>query len=264
MRSDPVVFYGESFTSRFMLGTALYPSPAIMQSAIDSADTDIITLSLRRQSPQQGGGNDFWDNIKQLNKQLLPNTAGCHSAKEAITIAHMARELFNTDWIKLEVIGSDYNLQPDPYETVKAADELIKAGFKVFPYCTDDLIFCQKLVEVGCQVIMPWGAPIGTGKGLLNLYAIETIRSFFSDITMVIDAGIGSPSQAAKAMELGVDALLMNTAVAKAIDPIMMAAAFKQAIQAGRLAYLAGLMGEQPRAKASSPIVGMPFWHQES
>lgn len=261
--NKPLTCYGEALDSRLFLGSALYPSLSVMTDAMKASETSVITLGLRRQSPEKSGGDDFWQAIKSLDKKLLPNTAGCHSAKEAIILAEMSRELLKTDWIKLEVIGDDYTLQPDPYETVAAANVLINKGFKVFPYCTDDLVFCQKLVDVGCELLMPWGAPIGTGKGLMNPYALDTLRHRFDKLPLIIDAGIGKPSHAAKAMEMGFDAVLLNTAVAEADDPVMMAEAFNLAIKAGRLAYEAGTMGEKQTASPSTPVIGTPFWHQE-
>lgn len=262
MINDQVTFYGETFSSRFLIGSALYPSPAVMTAAITASGANIVTVSLRRQSPEKEGGKGFWDFIQQLGCTLLPNTAGCHSAKEAITLAKMSRELFGTDWIKLEVIGDEYNLQPDPFGLLEAAGLLVKDGFKVFPYCTDDLVLCQKLLDVGCEVLMPWGAPIGTGKGLMNPYALQTIRERLPHVPLVVDAGIGLPSHAVQAMEMGYDAILLNTAVAEARDPILMAAAFRQAIEAGRSACLAGAMPERQTARPSTPTLGMPFWHQ--
>ena len=152
----------KTLTSRFLIGSALYPSPAIMQDAIRASGSEVVTVSLRRQNPSASGGNDFWDLLKALNIHILPNTAGCHSAKEAITTAQMARELFDTNWIKLEVIGDEYNLQPDPFGLLEAAKELISQGFEVFPYCTDDLVLCEKLVEAGCRILMPWGCLLYT------------------------------------------------------------------------------------------------------
>jgi thiazole synthase len=260
--NDLVTFYDQKINSRLLIGTALYPSPSIMTQSIEASGADIITLSLRRQSPETQGGSHFWQQLKDLNKHLLPNTAGCHTAKEAITLAHMSRELFETNWVKLEVIGDDYNLQPDPYATLEAAKALLKDGFKVFPYCTDDLVFCQQLFDAGCEVIMPWGSPIGTGKGLMNPYALETIRHRLPSATLVIDAGLGLPSHAMQAMELGFDAILLNTAVAKANDPIAMAKAFRYAVDGGRMAYLSGAMEEQSRANPSTTVLGSPFWHQ--
>ena len=174
----------------------------------------------------------------------------------------MSREIFNTHWIKLEVIGDDYNLQPDPFELVDAAKTLINDGFAVFPYCTDDLVLCQKLLDVGCEVLMPWGAPIGTGRGLINPYALETLRQRLPNVPLIIDAGLGKPSHACQALEMGCTAVLLNTAVAKAHDPILMAAGFKQAVEAGRASFLAGAMPERQSAAPSTPVLGTPFWHQ--
>lgn len=248
--------------SRLFIGTALYPSPEVMCQSIEASGSDVVTVSLRRQNPMAGDGQDFWRLIQAMNVNVLPNTAGCHSVKEAITTAQMARELFDTNWIKLEVIGDEYNLQPDPFGLLEATKELINQGFEVFPYCTDDLVLCEKLVEAGCKILMPWGAPIGTGKGLMNPYALKTIRERFKNITMVVDAGIGAPSHAAEAMQMGYDAILLNTAVAQSSDPVTMAGAFKLAVAAGRLGYEAGIMPERDLAQPSTPTLGTPFWHQ--
>ena len=175
----------------------------------------------------------------------------------------MSREIFNTQWIKLEVIGDDYNLQPCPFGLVEAATELVKRGFKVLPYCTDDLVLCLRLLDVGCQVLMPWGAPIGTGQGLLNRYALRTLRERIPNIPLIVDAGLGAPSQACEAMEMGFDGVLLNTAVAKAQQPPLMARAFAQAITAGRAAYEGGLMLKRQTASPSTPTIGQPFWHQK-
>lgn len=260
--NDPWTLYGATFTSRLLIGTALYPSPQIMSDAINASGAEIVTVSLRRQAPEQAGGNSLWTHIQDLNKTLLPNTAGCHSVKEAVTLAQMSRELFETDWIKLEVVGDDYNLQPDPLGTVEAAEQLIKLGFKVFPYCTDDLVICQRLRDVGCEVLMPWGSPIGTGRGLMNPYALQTIRERIPEMPLIVDAGIGKPSHAVQALELGYDGVLLNTAVAQAADPVLMAKAFRQAIEAGRNSYVAGAMPERQTAQPSTPTLGTPFWHQ--
>ncbi len=254
--------YGTELNSRFFIGSALYPSPETMQQAVKASGANVITLSLRRQSPGNKGGNEFWDFIKALGCHLLPNTAGCHSAKEAIAIAQMSREIFETDWIKLEVIGDDYNLQPDPFGLVEATEALIKEGFKVFPYSTDDLVLCQRLHDLGCEVIMPWGSPIGTGKGLLNPYALKMIRERLPDVNLLVDAGMGKPSDACQAMELGFNGVLLNTAVAEAINPVNMATAFANAINAGRMAYESGIMPARESASPSTPTVGTPFWHQ--
>lgn len=260
--SDSWQLYGKTFTSRLLIGSALYPSPQVMREAVSASAAQIITVSLRRQSPQDSGGNTIWNYIKQLDCTLLPNTAGCHSAKEAVTLAQMSREIFETDWLKLEVIGDDYNLQPDPIATLEAAETLVGLGFKVFPYCTDDLVLCQRLRDAGCEVLMPWGAPIGTGRGLANPYALQTIRERIPDLPLIIDAGIGKPSHAVQALELGFDGILLNTAVAQAANPQLMAKAFCSAVQAGRDSFLAGCMPERQTAQPSTPTIGTPFWHQ--
>lgn len=253
----------KTLASRLLLGTAQYPSLQVMRDAIVASQANIITVSLRRQAPHEKNGETFWNYIKTLNCHLLPNTAGCRGAQDAITTAEMAREIFQTNWIKLEVIGDDYNLQPDPFELIKAAKILVQRGFEVFPYCTDDLILCQRLIEAGCRILMPWAAPIGSGKGLINLYALETLRARLPHVTLIIDAGIGKPSHATQALELGFDGILLNTAVALAKNPVQMAVAFHAAILAGRLAYEAGMMLERQLTSPSTPLLDTPFWHQE-
>lgn len=259
--ATPWQVYGTPLQSRLFIGTALYASPQIMLDAIRASESQVITVSLRRQIPSQSAANNqFWELIQTLNCHLLPNTAGCYSAEEAVNTARMARELFETDWIKLEVLGDSYNLQPDPFALLDATKTLVAEGFKVFPYCTDDLVLCQKLADLGCEVLMPWGAPIGTGLGLVNPYALKTIRTRLPNITLLVDAGIGKPSDAVQAMELGYDGILLNTAVAEALKPALMAASFAQAINAGRLAYEAGLMPARDNAKPSTPILDQPIW----
>jgi len=249
-------------SSRLLLGTALYPSFDIMRKAIAASGSEVITTALRRQLPKEKGGELFWNFIKASACHLLPNTAGCHNASEAITTAYMARELFQTNWIKLEVIGDDYNLHPDPFELVKAAATLVKEGFEVFPYCTDDLVLCQRLIDCGCRILMPWAAPIGSGKGIINPYALTMLRTRLPDIILIVDAGIGKPSHAAQAMEMGFDAVLLNTAVSLARNPVLMATAFRDAVIAGRSAYEAGLMHERNMAHPSTALLDTPFWHQ--
>lgn len=251
----------KTFTRRLLIGSAQYPSLDLMHKSISASEAEIVTVSLRRQMGPVGDGNDFWQSLRSLNLTLLPNTAGCHNAKEAITTALMAREVFDTHWIKLEVIGDEHSLQPDPFALVEACAELIQQGFEVFPYCTDDIVLCEKLVSLGCRILMPWAAPIGSGKGLLNPYALSQLRFRFPQIQLIIDAGIGKPSHAAQAMELGYDGVLLNSAVAKALDPVRMAQAFNYAVRAGRDGYIAGLMPEQSTAQASTPDLGRPFWH---
>jgi len=249
-------FYGVPLRSRLLLGTALYPSPAILADAVRAADCDIVTVSLRRESGRLREGQDFWGLIRDLGVRVLPNTAGCHSVKEAVTTAQMAREVFGTPWIKLEVIGDADTLQPDVFGLVEAAKILSAEGFEVFPYTTADLGVADRLLEAGCRVLMPWGAPIGTGLGLNDVYALRSLRARFPDVPLVVDAGIGKPSHAAAAMELGYDAVLLNTAVAKAADPVAMAGAFARAIEAGRAGYLAGPIEPRDMAAPSTPVLG--------
>ncbi len=266
--ADPLVLYGQVFESRLLLGTSRYPSPKVLEAAVSASKPAMLTASLRRQNlsasePGKTGSadNSFWDMLRKLGIPVLPNTAGCHSIQEVIATAHMAREVFDTAWIKLELIGDDYTLQPDTLNLVSACSQLIKDGFKVLPYCTEDLVLCQRLVDVGCQAIMPWAAPIGTGKGPINPYALRVLRERLS-VPMIVDAGLGLPSHACQVMEWGFDAVLLNTAVALARDPVSMASAFAAATQAGRSAFLAGAMNEQTSAQASTPVLGTPFWHQ--
>ncbi len=249
-------FYGKEIASRLMLGTAQYPSPAVLADAFRRSGAGIATVSLRREAGGERAGQDFWSLIRDLGVAVLPNTAGCHSVREAVTTAQMARELFETNWIKLEVIGHADTLQPDPFGLVEAARILADEGFDVFPYCTEDLVLCEKLIEAGCRVLMPWGAPIGTGLGLNNLYGLRSVRAHFPEMPLVVDAGLGLPSQAAHAIEIGYDAVLLNTAVAKAGDPAAMAEAFARAVEAGALAFGADAMEPRDMASPSTPVFG--------
>ena len=249
-------FYGVELTSRLLLGTARYPSPAILGEAIKASGAEVVTVSLRREAGTERGGQSFWSFIRALGLRVLPNTAGCHSVKEAVTTAHMARELFDTKWIKLEVIRDDETLQPDVFGLVEAARILSDDGFEVFPYTTEDLAVADRLVEAGCRVLMPWGAPIGSARGLNNAYGLKSLRAHFPDIPLVVDAGLGVPSHAAAAMELGYDAVLLNTAVAEAGDPVAMAKAFALAIEAGRMAYRAQPLEPRDMAVPSTPMMG--------
>ena len=260
--TDQLVLYGETFQSRLLLGTARYPSPSIMEAALRRAKPAMVTASLRRQGVVSADtSNGFWELLKKLGIPVLPNTAGCHSPQEVIATAQMAREVFETHWIKLELIGDDYTLQPDTLNLVEVAGRLIRDGFKVLPYCTEDLVLCRKLVDVGCQAVMPWAAPIGTGKGPINPYAMRLLRERL-EVPLIVDAGLGLPSHACQVLEWGYDAVLLNTAVAQAQDPLLMAGAFADAVQAGRAAYLGGVMAEQQAAQPSTPVLGTPFWHQ--
>ncbi|WP_375411490.1 thiazole synthase [uncultured Bradyrhizobium sp.] len=256
--------YDKPFASRLMIGSALYPSPKIMQDAIRASGADIVTVSLRRESGGGKTGDAFWSLVRELDVAVLPNTAGCRSVREAVTTAKLARELFGTSWIKLEVIADNDTLQPDVVGLVEAASTLIKDGFEVFPYCTEDLSVAMRLVDAGCRIVMPWAAPIGSAKGIINRGALKLLRDRLPDITLVVDAGLGAPSHAAEALELGYDAVLLNTAIAKAADPVAMAGAFRLAVEAGRTAFEAGLMGARDFASPSTPVIGTPFWHAVS
>ncbi len=252
---------GVSLTSRFLLGTAGYPSPQVLSEAIAASRTEVVTVGLKR-TLAAAGDNGFIAMVREAMRRtgarLLPNTAGCRSAREAVQLAHMARELYGTPWIKLEVVGDEHTLQPDPFELVVAAAELCREGFVVFPYCTDDLVLCRRLLDAGCPLLMPWGAPIGSGQGLLDPFALRTLRERLPDATLIIDAGIGAPSHAAQAMEMGFDAVLVNSAVSQAREPMVMAGAFARAVEAGRMACRAGVMARQDFAVASTPVGGEP------
>ena len=248
-------FYGVELGSRLLLGTARYPSPAVLAEAIKVSKAEVVTVSLRRETGSERAGQAFWSLVRELGVRVLPNT-GCHSVKEAVTTAHMARELFDTTWIKLEVIGESDTLQPDVFGLVEAARILSEDGFEVFPYTTEDLVVADRLVEAGCRVLMPWGAPIGSARGLNNVYGLKSLRAHFPDIPLVVDAGLGVPSHAAAAMELGYDAVLLNTAVAEAGDPVAMARAFALAVEAGRMASLAQPLEPRDMAAPSTPVIG--------
>jgi thiazole synthase len=261
-QDDALTLYGETFGGRVLLGTARYPSLQSLTDSVAAAQPGMLTVALRR---QMSGAHDvnagFFDVLKAGTVPLLPNTAGCHSVRDAVNTAMMAREVFATDWIKLELIGDDYTLQPDPLGLVEAAALLIREGFKVLPYCTEDLVIGRKLLDIGCQALMPWGAPIGTGKGIVNPYGLRTLRERLPDVPLIVDAGLGLPSHACQVMEWGFDGVLINTAVAQATFPARMAGAFAAATRAGRAAWAAGPMPERERAEPSTAVVGMPFWH---
>ncbi len=257
--NDPLRLYDVELDSRLLVGTAQYPSPAILAEALAASRAEIVTVSLRREAGGGRAGQSFWGLIRSLGMKVLPNTAGCRTVKEAVTTAQMARELFGTNWIKLEVIGDEDLLAPDVFGLVEAARILSDEGFNVFPYTTDDLKVAEKLLDAGCKVLMPWGAPIGSGKGLNNVFALRAMRARFPDTPLVIDAGIGAPSQAAQAFELGYDAVLLNTAIARAGDPIAMARAFAGACEAGRAAFLAQPIEPRDMAAPSTPVIGRAF-----
>jgi thiazole synthase len=248
--------YGTQIASRLLLGTARYPSPAVLAEAVKRSQTGIVTVSLRRETAGGRNGGAFFEMIRGLGVRVLPNTAGCHGVSEAVLTAKMAREVFRTNWIKLEVIGNHDTLQPDVFALVEAAKILTDEGFEVFPYTTDDLVVAERLLEAGCKVLMPWCAPIGTAAGPLNLSALRSMRAHFPEVPLIVDAGIGRPSHAATVMELGFDAVLLNTAVAGAGDPAAMGEAFAKAIDAGRQAFGAGMLEPRDMAVPSTPVIG--------
>lgn len=253
----------KTVTSRLFTGSGLFSSPEVMREAVVASESEVLTVSLRRQSATSNAGDAFFELIKSTGAHILPNTAGCHTVREAVATAHMAREVFQTNWVKLEVIGDEYTLQPDTAKTVEAARTLIADGFEVFPYTTEDLVAAKQLVDAGCKIVMPWGSPIGSGQGLANPNALRTIRARLPDTILVVDAGIGRPSDAALALEMGYDAVLVNSAIALATDPVAMGRAFRDAVNAGRTAFESGIMEQRDFASPSTPTIGTPFWQQE-
>lgn len=252
--SDGLTIADKTFSSRLFIGSSGYPNQQVMLDAITASGAEVVTVAIRRINIQGGG-----ENVIELladKYHLLPNTAGCYTARDAVLTAQLAREAIGTNWIKLEVIGDEETLYPDVEHLLAAADELVKDGFIVLPYCSDDPITCRKLADIGCAAVMPLGAPIGSGMGLRNAYNIEIIRDQVS-IPVIVDAGIGTASDATIAMELGCDGILLNTAVAKALDPIKMATAMGLGVKAGRLAHQAGRIPRKHYASASSPQAGI-------
>ena len=241
------------FTSRLIVGTGKYPSMDAMQAAHAASGAQMITVAIRRINLDEATGKTLLDYIDRSRYTILPNTAGCFTAKDAVLTAQLARELLETELIKLEVIGDAQTLHPDPRATLEAAERLVADGFTVLPYIGDDPIVCKQLEEIGCAAVMPLAAPIGSGLGVCNPYSIRIIKER-ARVPVIVDAGVGTASDAALAMELGVDALLMNTGIAAARDPIVMANAMRHAVEAGRLAYVAGRMEKRLYANASSPM----------
>ncbi len=251
-----LVIAGKEFSSRLILGTSRYPSPKIMLEALKESETEMVTVAIRRVSLNDSSHEGHLKLLIDQGLKILPNTAGCYTAKEAILTAYLAREALSTNWIKLEVIGDDETLFPDIPELLKAAEKLISDGFVVLPYCNDDPVTCKKLADMGCAAVMPLGAPIGSGMGIRNPYNIQIIREMIR-IPVIIDAGVGTASDVAIAMELGCDGVLLNTAIAGAKHPVVMAKAIRLAAQSGRLAYEAGRIPRKLFANASSPIEGL-------
>jgi thiazole synthase len=245
---------GKAFTSRLIIGTGKYRSFHQMKAAHKACRAEMVTVAVNR-VPLDGKTESFLDHLDP-EMQILPNTAGCYDADHAIRTARLAREALGTDWIKLEVIGDQVTLLPDNEQTLEAAKILVKEGFIVLPYFSDDLIMAKKLLEAGCPAVMPLAAPIGSGMGVQNPSNLRIMREQLPDATIIVDAGVGVPSDAAIAMELGADAILMNTAIAESRNPEQMATAMRLAVEAGRLAYIAGRMPKRLYASASSPIQG--------
>ena len=252
--TDKFNLAGKTFTSRLIIGTGKYRSHAEMQAAHKASGAQMVTVAVNR-VPLDRKSESFLDFLAP-EMQILPNTAGCYDAQHAIRTARLAREALETNWIKLEVIGDKVTLLPDNEQTLEAARTLVKEGFIVLPYFSDDLIMAKKLLDIGCAAVMPLAAPIGSGMGVQNPSNLRIMREQLPEATIIVDAGVGVPSDAAIAMELGADAILMNTAIAEARDAAQMATAMKLAVQAGRLAYLSGRMPKRLYASASSPIAG--------
>jgi thiazole synthase len=251
--SDPFVIAGESLSSRLLLGTAGYPNQRLMREAVRASGCEIVTVSLRRAS-LEGHGSDTLELLS--NYRILPNTAGCETARDAILTAELAREALGTNWVKLEVIGDRETLFPDASELIEATRRLVDLGFIVLPYCSDDPVLCQRLADLGAAAVMPMGSLIGSGMGIANPANLELICRR-SPVPVIVDAGIGTASDAVIAMELGASAVLLNTAVSRADDPVAMAGAMRLAVEAGRLAHLAGRIPRRGRAEPSSPQLGL-------
>ncbi|PAP77067.1 thiazole synthase [Rubrivirga marina] len=248
---------GADLGSRVLLGTSRYPSLQTLLDSVDASGAEVVTVSVRRVDlDASGDGQTLLGALRQRGLRLLPNTAGCYTAREAVFTAQLAREALETDWVKLEVIGDDETLYPDAVQLLKAASELVADGFQVFAYCGDDPITARKLADLGCAAVMPLAAPIGSGMGLVNPYALRIIRELLPDVPLVVDAGIGTASDAARAMELGYDGVLLNTAVSGAQHPAQMAAAIRHAVTGGRLARSAGRIPRRLYAQASTPDAG--------
>jgi thiazole synthase len=251
---DPLTIAGRMLRSRLLLGTGGFPSLELLEQAILASGTELVTVALRRIDPAARGS--LVDVLARAGVQLLPNTAGCHTARDAVLTARLAREAFATDWVKLEVIGDEDTLLPDAPELLHAAEELVDDGFVVLPYSTDDPVLARRLADLGCAAVMPLGSPIGSGMGIRNPYNISLIREAVT-VPVVLDAGVGTASDATLAMELGCDAVLVASAISRAQDPVNMACAMRDAVQAGRLALRSGRIPRRSYATPSSPVEGM-------
>jgi thiazole synthase len=252
--TDPLVIAGEKFGSRLIMGTGGAPSLDVLDRALAASGTELTTVAMRRVAPGGGGGRSVLGLLAERGIRVLPNTAGCHTAADAVHTAELAREALGTDWVKLEVVADEQTLLPDPIELLDAADLLVSRGFTVLPYTNDDPVLARRLEQAGCAAVMPLGAPIGSGLGIRNRHNIELIVAD-AGVPVVLDAGVGTASDAAIAMELGCDAVLLATAVTRARDPELMAEAMRHAVIAGRCARRAGRVPERRYAMASSPPV---------
>lgn len=253
---DPLVIGDEILSSRLIVGTSRYPNPQVMLDALEASGTDLVTVAIRRVNVEDPAPESHLDLIRKGEYRILPNTAGCYTAREAVLVAQLAREALDTDLIKLEVIGDEETLMPDVEQLLDAAKTLVDDGFTVLAYANDDPITCRKLADLGCAAVMPLGSPIGSGMGLVNPYNLRIIRETIDNTPLIVDAGIGTASDAALAMELGYDGILLNTAIAQAQHPVEMAHAIRLSVEAGRRAYRAGRIPRRLYAQESSPMEG--------
>jgi thiazole synthase len=252
----PLVIAGRAFQSRLIVGTGKYKDGPETQAAIEASGAEMVTVAVRRVNLDRSN-ESLLDYIDPQRYFLLPNTAGCYTAEEAIRAARLGREVGLSDWVKIEVIGDQKTLYPDIQATLEATRVLVKEGFTVLPYTSDDIVFAKRLIDAGAAAVMPLGAPIGSGLGLQNIANLRILREMITEVPLIVDAGVGTASDASVAMELGFDAVLMNTAIAQAQDPLLMAEAMQHAVLAGRQAYLAGRMPKKLYATASSPVEGI-------
>ncbi|MFP4227718.1 MAG: thiazole synthase [Salinivenus sp.] len=256
--TDDSLEIGEyTFSSRLIVGTSRYPNPQVMLEALEATETELVTVAIRRVNVERPAPESHLDLLRRGGYEILPNTAGCYTAREAVLVAQLAREALDTDLIKLEVIGDDETLLPDVEQLLEAAKTLVEDGFTVLAYANDDPITCRKLANLGCAAVMPLGSPIGSGMGLVNPYNLRIIREVVENTPLIVDAGIGTASDAATAMELGYDGILLNTAIAEAQHPVEMGHAMRLAVEAGRRAHRAGRIPRRLYAQASSPTEGM-------
>ncbi len=254
--TDVLAIAGLRLTSRLILGTSRYPNAQQMRESLQASGTELVTVSIRRLNVADRASGSILDYIDRTRYHLLPNTAGCYTARDAVLTAQLAREALETNLIKVEVIGDEDTLYPDVEVLLTAASQLVKDGFQVLPYCSDDPVTCRKLEDIGCAAVMPLASPIGSGRGIANPYNLQIIREKVS-VPLIVDAGIGTASDAARAMELGADGVLLNTAISGAHEPVRMALAMRRAVEAGRLAHRAGRIPTRLYARASTTPEGM-------